>query len=197
MESTLGTIEGSRVSDRTSSKLIVGGGIAVAVVAAITLLVIVFNESDAKNQPVIFLPEQSSSSAIARAQPGEHWIDVDRSTAQVTLYIGTKPQISYSSRIGADTSADGFYATALGTFHVYSMIENLAPTSFYDGGYLTDWVGFDPDRFNGFHSPVRDATGEPFPHQNDFTKGCVRMSEVDAQAIYAFADLGMRIEVHE
>jgi hypothetical protein len=177
--------------------LIIGSGIAVAIVAAITLLVIVFSEADSKNQPVAFFPEQSAASAIARAQPGEHWIDVDRSTAQVTLYIGTDAQTVYSSKIGEDPSTDGFYATALGTFHVYSMIPNLAPTSFYDGGYLTDWVGFDPDRFNGFHSPVRDATGEPFPRQNDFTKGCVRLTEEDARAVFAFAELGMRIEVHE
>jgi hypothetical protein len=145
------------------------------------------------HQPSTYTPDTQTSGS----QPGERWIDVDRTTGTVTLHAGSTIVAQYAARVGGDPSPDGFYATALGTFHVYSMSADLAPTSFYDGGYLTEWVGFDPERYNGFHSPVRDSFGVPFPHQNPTTKGCVRLSEDDARAVYAFAFMGMRVEVHE
>ena len=159
-------------------------------------LIIAFGFGGHGDRPVAFAPDGAVSSLLDLAHPNEHWIDVNRTTARVTLYVGIEPQASFVGKVGSDASDDGFYATALGSFHVYSMTQELAPTSFYPGGYLTDWVGFDPDRLNGFHSPVRDASGQPFSVQNDFTKGCVRLSEDDARAVFAFAELGMRVEVH-
>lgn len=136
--------------------------------------------------------------ATATAVPtGEHWIDVNRSTATVTLYIGTTVVAQYSARIGRDPSADGFYSTAVGTFHVYSMQKDLSSTPFVDDVYLSDWVGFDPDRKNGFHSPVRNADGSVREPQNLTTMGCVRLGETDAQAVFAFAEIGMRVEIHD
>jgi hypothetical protein len=138
--------------------------------------------------------------AIPTATPeptGEHWIDVNRSTATVTLYVGTTAVAQYSARIGRDPSVDGFYSTAVGTFHVYSMQKGLASTPFVDDVYLSDWVGFDPDRKNGFHSPVRNADGSVRQPQNQTTMGCVRLGDADAQAVFAFAEIGMRVEIHD
>lgn len=134
----------------------------------------------------------------ATSEPtGEHWIDVNRSTATVTLYVGTTPVAQYSARIGRDPSSDGFYSTAVGTFHVYSMQKELSSTPFVDDVYLSDWVGFDPDRKNGFHSPVRNVDGSVRQPQNQTTMGCVRLGEADAQAVFAFAEIGMRVEIHD
>lgn len=130
-------------------------------------------------------------------EPVERWIDIDRSTAAVTLYDGAELIASFTGRIGRDPSPDGFYATAVGTFHVYSMNKGLAPTPFAEDAWLTDWVGFDPERNNGIHSPVRDADGVEKPWQNPATLGCVRLNADAAVAVFDFAELGMRVEVHD
>jgi hypothetical protein len=129
--------------------------------------------------------------------PGERWIGIDRGTATVTLYEGDVAIASFAGRIGRDPSADGFYATAIGTYHVYSMNKGLAPTPFAEDTWLTDWVGFDPVRKNGIHSPVRDAEGNVKPWQNPTTLGCVRLEADDAATVFEFAHIGMRVEVHD
>ena len=113
------------------------------------------------------------------AVPRERWIDVDRTTGIVSLRDGPSTVATYTGKTGADRSAEGFYATAPGTFHVYSMNKDLAQTPFAEGVYLTDWVGFDPIRSNGFHSPVRDASGNLQPMQHATTLdacGSMRMT---------------------
>ena len=115
----------------------------------------------------------------------------------MTLYEGNVVIASFVGRIGRDPSADGFYATAVGTYHVYSMNKGLAPTPFAEDTYLTDWVGFDPVRKNGIHSPVRDADGNVKPWQNPTTLGCVRLEADDAVTVFEFASIGMRVEVHD
>jgi hypothetical protein len=130
-------------------------------------------------------------------EPEERWIDIDRGAATATLYAGDVAIASFVGRIGRDPSADGFYATAVGTYHVYSMNKGLAPTPFTEDTYLTDWVGFDPVRKNGIHSPVRDAEGNVKSWQNPTTLGCVRLEAADAVAVFDFAHIGMRVEVHD
>ncbi len=127
----------------------------------------------------------------------ERWIDVDRSTGIVTLHKGGAAIATYQGRIGKDPSPDGFYSTAIGTFHVYSMNRELTETPFAEGVYLTDWVGFDPERSNGFHSPVRDEWGNVQPMQNPTTLGCVRLDADAAAAVFEFSSIGMRVEIHD
>ena len=96
-----------------------------------------------------------TTSAIPEASVGaEHWIDVNRSNGAVTLYIGNEPQATYWGSLSYDTSDGGFNTTASGTYYVYGMYEPLAYTP-YAKAYITDWVGFDPSRDNGFHSWTR------------------------------------------
>jgi len=126
---------------------------------------------------------------------GEHWIDVDRNTGQVTLFIGDEVYAVYWGSLSYDTSDGGFYTTASGTYYVYSMYAPLSYTPFADN-YITDWVGFDPDRRNGFHSWTRDATGAVIPGGSGATAGCVALEPSAADAVYAFSYIGMRVEVH-
>jgi hypothetical protein len=103
----------------------------------------------------------------------------------------------FPGRIGRDPTVDGFYSTAIGTFRVYAMNKGLAPTPFAEDTWLTDWVGFDPMRKNGIHSPVRSSDGTEREWQNDTTLGCVRLSSEDAVRVFEFAEIGMRVEVVE
>lgn len=125
----------------------------------------------------------------------EHWIDVNRNTGQVTLYVGNEVYAVYWGSLSYDTSDGGFNTTASGTYYVYSMYEPLSYTP-YANNYITDWVGFDPDRKNGFHSWTRDATGAVIPNGSGATAGCVALEPSEAEAVYYFSYIGMRVEVH-
>jgi len=78
---------------------------------------------------------------------------------------------------------------------VYSKAKGLNWTE-YGQAFITDWVGFDPDRANGFHSYSRDGNGNVLPNGAAATGGCVATEPGAAAAIFAFAEMGMRVEVH-
>jgi hypothetical protein len=125
----------------------------------------------------------------------EHWIDVNRSTATVTLFVGDEAIASYSASLGYDTSSDGFYSTAIGTYYVYSMTKGLTWTE-WGQAYITDWVGFDPYRHNGFHSYSKDENGNIMENGSAPTGGCVALGPGASSAVFDFARLGTRVEVH-
>jgi hypothetical protein len=137
----------------------------------------------------------SSDSGVGSDSSPEHWIDVNRSTQTVTLYVGDEAVASYWASLGYDSSDDGFYSTAIGTYHVFSMNESLTWTD-WGKVYIEDWVGFDPVRDNGFHSFSMDADGNVLPNGDGPTGGCVATAPSAAEAIYDFATMGMRVEVH-
>jgi uncharacterized protein YgiM (DUF1202 family) len=125
----------------------------------------------------------------------ERWIDVDRSSQTVTLYEGDEAIASYWAALGYDHSDDGFFSTAVGTYYVYS---KYAPVSWTPWGkvYIKYWVGFDPERSNGFHSYSLDAAGNVLANGDGPTGGCVATDLWQAETIYDFADIGTRVEVH-
>lgn len=125
----------------------------------------------------------------------EHWIDVNAATGRVTLYVGNTVYATYWGSVGFDTSSDGFYSTASGTYYVYAMHDPLAYTAWADA-YITEWVGFDPSRFNGFHSYSKDGNGNILPNGGGKTGGCVALPPGESQAVYDFSFIGMRVEVH-
>lgn len=128
--------------------------------------------------------------------PGaEEWIDVDRTTRVVTLYRGTTKVATYAAEVSADASSHGFLATAVGTYYVYSMTEGLSYTP-YGNSFIRYWVGFDPNRENGFHSWEMDSRGRLLDEASRATSGCVSTPPTIARAIFAFADYGMRVVVH-
>lgn len=132
---------------------------------------------------------------VSSASSGERWIDFNRSSQTVTLYEGSTPVASYWGAIGWDSSSDGFYSTAIGTYYVYS---KYAPIAWTDWGqtYIKYWVGFDPGRSNGFHSYSLDANGNVLPNGAGATGGCIATDLGAAAAIYDFSEIGMRVEVH-
>ncbi len=136
---------------------------------------------------------ESLSGAVSTG--AERWIDVDRGSGTVTLYIGDVAQETLWGSMGWEQTDDGFYATANGTYYVFAKNQSLTYTS-WAGAYITDWVGFDPSRSNGFHSYTKDADGNVIAGGDGPTGGCVALESWAADEVYAFASYGMRVEVH-
>lgn len=134
---------------------------------------------------------------VPDAPSGERWVDVNRTTGLVTLYEGGQIVHQFEGLIGKDPSPDGYYSTAVGTFYVHVKIGELTETPFAPGAYLSDFVGFDQERSNGFHSPIRDAEGSIIHTGGTTTLGCVRLGEDEAKIMYDFAFIGMRVEIHD
>lgn len=133
--------------------------------------------------------------ASSTAAWGERWVDVNRSSQTVTLFEGETSIASYWGAMGSDGSADGFFATAVGTHYVYEKTEALSWTD-YGGGWIRDWVGFDPNRLNGFHSFLMDENGWQVPGGDGPTGGCVALEPTIAEQVFWFVSIGTRVEVH-
>ena len=123
---------------------------------------------------------------------GEQWIDANRSTLQVKLMIGTAAVDTFNCRMSTETG-DGFKSTAVGSWRIYQKVEGLQYTP-YAKAYFRYWAGFDPGRFNGFHSWTMDSAGNVISTGN--TWGCIATAPEDAAKIYAFSWVGMRTEIH-
>lgn len=141
--------------------------------------------------------EGGGAAAASNASSGgaERWIDVDRSSGAIRLYVGDEVQyVAYG--ILSQSQGEDYYATATGTYSIYSMNRSLTYTEFAKA-YITHWIGFDPDRRNGFHSWTKDANGNiRHPNGDPYTWGCVEMAPGDADVIFDFAEIGMRVVVH-
>lgn len=132
------------------------------------------------------------SSPVGSAQ---RWVDVDRTTQMVTLYEGDVAVAAYWAAMGSDPSDDGFFATAVGTYYVYEKIGGLSWTD-WGGAWVGAWIGFDPTRLNGFHTYSMDETGQVLPGGDGLTGGCVALDPPAADHLFAFVDIGTRVEVH-
>lgn len=131
---------------------------------------------------------------VSSPSGGERWIDVDRSNGQVTLYEGSNALYVFWGSLSRDSS-DGFYATASGTYYVYTKHKALTYTPYADN-FITHWVGFDDYRRNGFHSYTKDANGYIVPSGAGYTAGCVALGPGAIDTLYDFAYIGMRVEIH-
>ncbi len=153
---------------------------------------------DGAAAPVGDIGGGSSAPETANAGPAgssEHWIDVNRSSGLVRLMMGEESIAAFWGSLGWDETDDGFYATAIGSYTVYAFDESLHYTD-YAGNYISHWVGFDPVRFNGFHSYTKDKRGNVVPNGAGRTGGCVALAPGDIEQLYDFAQMGMRVEVH-
>lgn len=139
-------------------------------------------------------PAASSSSSSSSSSSGERWIDVDRSSGAVRLYEGDTVLYQFWGVLSR-SQGEGYYATASGTYYVYAMNADLTYTTFAKN-YITHWVGFDPDRRNGFHSYVKYSDGSIHPNGAGLTAGCVALGPDDIDILFDFAEMGMRVEVH-
>lgn len=131
-----------------------------------------------------WLPDQSP-------RPNERWLEVDLGRQLVFLREGNKVLRSIVASTGVPEAN-----TEVGSFRVYEMNPNFQYLARY-GDYIINWVAFDGRWPIGFHSRPMDARGnvvdatlgKPASH------GCVRTAESDV--IFDFAELGMRVEVHD
>lgn len=131
---------------------------------------------------------------VLAAPVGEWWVDVNRSTNQIHLMIGSTVIATYAASMSGDTD-NGVYATATGTYFVSSKVAGLTYTP-YARAYIMYWVGFDSSRDNGFHGWTMDRFGRVVAGGSGSTWGCVATNPADAATIYAFTSLGTRIEIH-
>jgi hypothetical protein len=125
---------------------------------------------------------------------GERWVDVDRGDRIVRLMIGETAVETFRVSVSRD-QGEGFYATAVGSYRIYEKVAELQWTP-YAQAYFTYWAGFDPTRFNGFHSWTMDAAGRVLPGGDGPTSGCVSLAPEDARTVFAFVRIGTRVEVH-
>jgi hypothetical protein len=124
-----------------------------------------------------------------------YWIDVDVSDFTVRLMEDTSAlQVIGPIAVGAQIDTGIYESTATGLYYVYSMDASLTYDAPYDT-YISHWVGFDPALANGFHSFLKDADGNVVDASTGrVSNGCIRTGA--AEAIYAFAEIGMPVYVH-
>jgi L,D-transpeptidase catalytic domain len=125
---------------------------------------------------------------------GEYWVDVNRSYQTVNLMIGTTSVATFYASMSRDPG-DGFYGTATGTYYIYEKVAGLQYTP-YAGAYFMYWAGFDPYRFNGFHSWTMDRYGYLLNGGWGPTAGCVATPPADALVIYNFVSIGTMVYIH-
>jgi hypothetical protein len=141
-----------------------------------------------------FVPALTQSEGPATEPWAEWWVDVNRSTSEVHLMIGETVVDTFSASLGRD-QGDGFYATASGTYHIYSKVKGLSYTK-YAKAYIAYWAGFDPSRDNGFHAWTMDKYGNVIEGGWGPTGGCVATKPEEAAVIYDFVEIGTRVEIH-
>ena len=140
-------------------------------------------------------PAASNSASLEGRPRTGRWIDVDVTRYQVQLMDGeTVVQTIGPVAVGEQIDTGVYESTQTGLFHVYVKMEPLSYDAPYDT-YISHWVGFDIDKANGFHSFLKDETGKVVdPGTGRISNGCIRTGA--AEAIYAFAEIGMPVFVH-
>lgn len=139
---------------------------------------------------------------IAKATPrapaaptSGRWIDVDVTRFTVKLMDGKQVVREMGPvGVGAQIDTGAYESTQTGLFHVYNKIAGLTYDAPYDT-YIDWWVGFDPDKANGFHSFLLDEKGNvAVAATGRISNGCIRTPE--PKALFEFAEVGMPVFVH-
>ena len=139
-------------------------------------------------------PAANPTEAALRPKEGR-WIEVDVTNFVVRLMDGdTVLQTIGPVAVGAQVDTGAYESTQTGLFHVYNKQAELAYDPPYKT-YISDWVGFDPQKANGFHSFLEDKDGNVVDASTGrVSNGCIRTP--DPGAITAFAQIGMPVWVH-
>ena len=145
--------------------------------------------------PAALAPEASPTSAPSLAPAEGRWIEVDVTNFAVRLMDGSSVlQEIAPVAVGAQIDTGEYASTQTGLFHVYNKAEDLAYDAPYDT-YISHWVGFDPDKANGFHSFLKDKDGKVVDASTGrVSNGCIRTGAEDV--IFTFAEIGMPVWVH-
>jgi len=143
----------------------------------------------AEGTPTPYAADGSSAPSEGR------WIDVDVRAFRVRLMDGASVVREIAPvAVGVEVDTGAFASTQTGLFHVYNKVEDLAYDPPYDT-WISHWVGFDAERQNGFHSFLKDQEGKVVDAATGrVSNGCIRTG--DAEAVYAFAEIGMPVWVH-
>ena len=140
-------------------------------------------------------PATPIASDGSRAPDSGRWIDVNVSTLVVRLIDGASTLREIEPvAVGTQVDTGEYASTQTGLFHVYNKIPDLVYDPPYDT-YISHWVGFDPDKANGFHSFLKDKSGKVVdPATGRVSNGCIRTGA--AEILYLFAEVGMPVWVH-
>ncbi len=133
--------------------------------------------------------------AVAVAPTSGRWIDVDVTSFAVRLMDG-ESVVREIAPVGVGVAIDtgAYISTQTGLFYVHSKAEALVYDAPFDT-YISHWVGFDPDKDNGFHSFLKDADGNVVDASTGrVSNGCIRTGEADV--VFAYAEVGMPVWVH-
>ena len=133
--------------------------------------------------------------APPKAPETGRWIDVDVSRYVVRLMDGKQVVKEIGPvAVGKQVDTGAYESTQTGLFHVYV---KTAPRTF-DAPYNTYiewWVGFDPQKDNGFHSFLQDKDGKVVDAATGrVSNGCIRTGA--AEEIFKFAEMNMPVFVH-
>jgi hypothetical protein len=154
-----------------------------------------------ERQPPTVAPAEASppvptTTPVPPAAPQTgRWIDVDVTTYTVRLMEGgtTVHEIGPVG-VGVAIDTGDYISTQTGLFYVNSKTEALVYDAPFDT-YISHWVGFDADKDNGFHSFLKDADGNVVDASTGrVSNGCIRTGE--AEAVFAYAEIGMPVWVH-
>jgi hypothetical protein len=131
----------------------------------------------------------------AQAPTAGRWIDVDVTKFEVQLMEGNRVVRTIGPvAVGVQIDTGEYESTQTGLFYVHVKTPDLTYDAPYDT-YISHWVGFDPDKDNGFHSLLKDADGTVVdPSTGRVSNGCIRSGEIEA--IFEFAEIGMPVLVH-
>lgn len=158
-------------------------------------------------QPVAFSTIPATITAVppaATPTPGPNstqaptagrWIDVDVTKLEVQLMEGNRVIRTIGPvAVGVEVDTGNYESTQTGLFEVYVKTPDLTYDAPYDT-YISHWVGFDPEKANGFHSLLKDANGNVVDSSTGrVSNGCIRVAEVEA--VFDFAEIGMPVLVH-
>jgi len=151
-------------------------------------------------------PAASDKDAVARGlvvlppyAKGENsrWIDLNLSDGFTRLMEGRKVirELPSAWGYGKPGSADDYFSTPPGTYYIYEKRDELHFDETYTSGYFRGWVGFDPERANGFHSFILDRAEKIIDARlGPVSHGCVRTE--DWRMVYDFAQVAMAVTVH-
>ena len=120
---------------------------------------------------------------------GEEWVDVDKSAGTVSLMVGSTAVATFRASFGMPGKD-----TPVGTYAIQNKIAELTWTP-YAQNYFMHWAAFDQANELGFHSWVMDASGRLVPGGDGPTWGCIATKPEDAAQLFAFVEIGTRVEI--
>ena len=170
-----------------------GGGASPSAKGVVTIEAVATATAEPTASIADVTPSPTPDGSVAQAS--ERWIDVDVTNFVVRLMDGETVLRDISPvAVGEQIDTGEYASTQTGTFYIYEKAADLAFDPPYNA-YISDWVGFDSDRANGFHSFLKDEGGDVVDASTGrVSNGCIRTGA--PEEILEFAEIGMPVYVH-